>query len=259
MNKEYLEALEVLKTALHNEWLRFYPQLEELDEKTKFVDGVRMVGSDADAFLTVKQALNRLEAIDDANPNEALKDLEILKSHISARDMLGETNKKIALDICNDVEKALLKYQELEKEKLLFKNIHNTKVKTPLVSIFEGLSKDERFKFTEHLYYHWEGMKEALEEQNEQLTKENIELKKKLNKPHITWDDLTFPKEPTYIKATLNGVMVTIKCWKEYSKEWCTVNFGNASCNNMVFVHHGYDDETDTQTTIFDGLGLVRA
>lgn len=154
------------------------------------------------------------------------------------------------------IKQALLKAQEQEKEKLFFKNIHNTKVKTPLVAIFEGLSKDERFKFIEHIYYHWEEMKEALEEQNEQLTKENIELKKKLNKPHIMWKDLTFSKEPTYIKATLNNAMVTLKCWEENSKEWCGVNFCNAPCNNMLFVHHGYDDETDTQTTIFDALGF---
>lgn len=63
----------------------------------------------------IEQALKRLESIDNANPSEALRNLECLKSHISARDMLGETNKKIALDICNDVEQALLKAQENEK------------------------------------------------------------------------------------------------------------------------------------------------
>ena len=71
MSNEYLEALETLKTALHNEWLRFYPQFKELKEMTKFVDGVRMVGSDAEAFLTVKQALQRLEQIE--------KNIEICK------------------------------------------------------------------------------------------------------------------------------------------------------------------------------------
>ena len=82
------------------------------------------------------------------------------------------------------IKQALLKAQEQEKEKLFFKNIHNTKVKTPLVSIFEGLSKDERFKITEHIYYHWEEMKEALEEKNNELEKENAELKAKEQKEH---------------------------------------------------------------------------
>lgn len=73
----------------------------------------------------------------------------------------------------------------------------------------------------------------------------------------LQWKDLTFSKEPTYIKATLNNVMVTLKCWEENSKEWCVVNFDNAPCNNMLLVHHGYDDITDTQPILFDALGFI--
>lgn len=83
-------------------------------------------------------------------------------------------------------------------------------------------------------------------------------LKAQDTKKYLTWEDLIFSKEPTYIKATLNSIRVTIKCWKEYMKEWCSVDFNNAPCNNMMFVHHGYDDDTDTQTTIFDALGFER-
>lgn len=205
-----------------------------------------------------KELYKYLAAIDNSNSTEVLECLEEIEQKLECSIngglvLLKEDEIKI-----NTIKQALLKYQGLEKENLLFKNIHNTKVKTPLVSIFEGLSKEERFKFTEHIYYHWEEMKEALEEQNEQLTKENIELKKKLNKTHIMWDDLTFSKETTYIKATLNNVVVTLECWLEGKKEWCRANFNNAPCNNIVFVHHGYDDETDTQTTIFNALGFVR-
>ena len=77
-------------------------------------------------------------------------------------------------------------------------------------------------------------------------------------KHYLKWEDLIFSKEPIYIKATLNSIKVTIKCWKEYMKEWCSVDFNNAPCNNMMFVHHGYDDDTDTQPNLFDALGFVR-
>ena len=50
-----IEALENLKIPLHNEWLRFYPQFEEMGETTKIVDGCRMVKSDAYNYLTIKQ------------------------------------------------------------------------------------------------------------------------------------------------------------------------------------------------------------
>lgn len=89
-------------------------------------------------------------------------------------------------------------------------------------------------------------------------TIKNYILKTQEPKKYLKWEDLIFSKEPTYIKATLNSISVTIKCWKEYMKEWCSVDFNNAPCNNMMFVHHGYDDDTDTQSNLFDALGFVR-
>lgn len=135
----------------------------------------------------VEQALQRLEAIDNANPSEALESLEEI------RDFRYGENKLLVCqtEMYTTIKRALLKVQERE------------------------------------------------------------------NKKCLQWKDLTFSKEPTYIRAKLGSVRVTLKCWKEYSKEWCTVNFGNAPCNNMMFVYHGYDDETDTQTTIFDALGFI--
>lgn len=54
-NAKPSEALESLKTPLHNEWLRVYSQFKEIGETTKIVDGCRMVKSDADNYLTIKQ------------------------------------------------------------------------------------------------------------------------------------------------------------------------------------------------------------
>lgn len=75
---------------------------------------------------------------------------------------------------------------------------------------------------------------------------------------YLKWKDLTFPIRTSRIKATLNNAKVTLECWKEGSKEWCHVEFGNAACNNMLFVHHGYDDDTDTQSDLFDALGFKK-
>lgn len=172
MSKE-LEALERLKTA------------------PSFMGGTveYQACTQSEALLMqdyeiVKQALKRLEAIDNSNPSEALECLDKVYSRLPQWDLSRNT------DQCNIIKQALLKAQE--------------------------------------------------------------------PKQYLKWEDLIFSKEPIYIKATLNSIRVTIKCWKEYMKEWCSVDFNNAPCNNMMFVHHGYDDDTDTQPNLFDALGFVR-
>ena len=73
----------------------------------------------------------------------------------------------------------------------------------------------------------------------------------------LKWKDLTFSEEAITLKATLNNVPVTLECWLDNSsKQWCKVDFNNAPCNNMLFVHHGYNDDTDTQSSLFDALGF---
>ena len=143
-------------------------------------------------YELLKHAFQHLESIDNAEPSEALECLERIDNTLCLNNIKGKlefgiddeehTDCDSAIGMVEDLETIknyILKAQEQEKEKLFFKNIHNTKVKTPLVSIFNGLSKEERYKFTEHLYYNWEEMKEALEDKNNELEKENDELKKK--------------------------------------------------------------------------------
>jgi len=165
MSKEYIEAFKNLKQELY-----YSPnQIPDIDKWHE----------------TIEQALERLEAIDNAEPSEALGELEVLK------EMLDDFVKHKVIDKAfTTIKQALLKAQE--------------------------------------------------------------------PKQYLKWEDLIFSKEPTYIKATLNSISVTIKCWEEYMKEWCSVDFNNAPCNNMMFVHHGYDDDTDTQSNLFDALGFVR-
>lgn len=154
-------------------------------------------------LLVIEKALHRLESIDNANISEALEGVDILYANAVDLSKGNECIKYLPeylKPIKDNIKQALLKAQEQEKEKLLFKNIHNTKVKTPLVSIFEGLSRDERFKFTEHIYYHWEEMKEALEAKNEELVKENTELRLKAQEPkqYLKWEDLEFKEDNEY-------------------------------------------------------------
>lgn len=187
----------------------------------------------------VDKALARLEAIDNANPSEALKLAELLECDLQAtNDLVTRTiNGYDYLDILETIKQALINAQEKEKEKLLFKNIHNTKVKTPLVSIFNGLSKEERYKFTEHIYYNWEEMKEELEDMNKELEKENELLKERIQflekeynnlmedkdnleselfkhkepKKYLKCDDLEFDDDWKYQEVKLNGTKYTIK------------------------------------------------
>lgn len=188
MSKEYLEALNGLFDLVH---------CQDSFEKAQR------------CFDIVEEALDRLEAIDNSNPSEALECLEWLTSSLIGKYnlfyeevLINEEEYKESIECIKDdyniIKQALLKEQEKEKEKLLFKNIHNAKVKTPLVSIFEGLSKDERFKFTEHIYYHWEEMKEALEDKNNELEKENArseEILQKYYQEGITLDSVRALKQ----------------------------------------------------------------
>lgn len=131
-------------------------------------------------FDIVEQALLELKSIKESEPGKALECLENLFSNVVSTAYTRESSLK---DF-NTIKNYILKAQALEKEKIIFKHIHNTKVKTPLVSIFNGLNQEERHKFIEHIYYNWEKMKEALEDKNEELVKENTELKAKAQKEH---------------------------------------------------------------------------
>lgn len=123
----------------------------------------------------VEKALQRLEKIDNADYSEALECFHKIIWYVDI-----DYDKVMPLEK-NTVEQVLLKAQGNEQDKVFLKNLHNTKVKVPLVSIFNGLSQEKRFAYTEHIYYHWEEMKEALESEIEDIKteKENLESKSK--------------------------------------------------------------------------------
>lgn len=67
----------------------------------------------------VKQALQRLEAIDNANPSEALKEIGILRG-FNKVELKDDKNVNKSLDI---IKQALVKAQEQEKENEILKEI----------------------------------------------------------------------------------------------------------------------------------------
>lgn len=124
----------------------------------------------------IEQALQRLESIDSANPSEALECLERIDDVFylnKYRTTDGGNREEYEFYPSDTKEYDIIKQALMER--IVWKNIHNTKVKIPLCDVFNNpvpLSKEERHKYIEHIYYHWEEMKEALEDKISSLRKE---------------------------------------------------------------------------------------
>ena len=97
--------------------------------------------------------------------------------------------------------------QALE-QKIIWKNIHNSKVRIPLCDIVNGRTQEERFKIVEDIYYNWEEKKEALEDKVALLEKENKELKEnktlaekcwKIVKPFLEVEEYPKDERPYWI------------------------------------------------------------
>ncbi len=149
MSKEHLEALD--RMSVH----RFDDKYEEWDADYAIVESY-------------------LEEKDDVKPSEAMVCLKELKDIVS---VYGDSSH-----IIEPIKQVLLRAQEKEKDKVFLKNLHNTKVKVPLVDIFNGLPREKREAYTEHLYYHWQEMKESLEAKIESIKTEKENLESKLRK-----------------------------------------------------------------------------
>ena len=110
MNKEYLEAFKIVDNAIK-----------------KYSDmGFNLL--EAQALLTLEDALERLEQIDNTSPSGALKSLEVLEETITP--LLEPILAKYEDDLSNKItanyfvlKQALLKAQEMEKENELLKEI----------------------------------------------------------------------------------------------------------------------------------------
>lgn len=110
MSKEYLEAFKIV-----------YNNFDYL------ISDVCIENDDVNICLktikeqlpTIKRALQRLEANDNAEPSEALEDLEALEQDIKDRVILAEDRQ---LKLCAVVKQALLKAQEnIRSEEILQK------------------------------------------------------------------------------------------------------------------------------------------
>lgn len=117
MSKDYLEALEIL----YNNAKLDRDRIEEggvvtYAEEIEHNEGIKPY------YKTLKQALQRLEAIDNANPSEALRELSIIR-HLEIG--FDKNRKPITLndiDGLNTIKNCILKAQEQEKVlKIIFK------------------------------------------------------------------------------------------------------------------------------------------
>ena len=165
----------------------------------------------------VRETLERLEATDNASPSEALEILLKAKQvcDVSCIEMCNNCQKKTAY---NTIKQALL-------ERIVWKNIHNTKVRMPLCDVFNNptpLSKEERYKYIEHIYYHWEEMKESLEDKIVSLQKELKQtlLKAQEQKQYIKWEDLEFKEESNVLLVRM-GDNVYKMTYRLYENEGC--------------------------------------
>ena len=104
MSKEYLEAFKNLKQELY-----YSPnQIPDIDKWHE----------------TIEQALQRLESIDNANPSEALKCLEVIENALWDDDFHYQRHSKLL----DTIEQALLKAQE-PKQYLKWKDLEKFKDK----------------------------------------------------------------------------------------------------------------------------------
>ena len=89
MSKEYLEALEEIRDFRYGE--------------------DKLLVCQTEMYSTIKQALKRLESIDNANPSEALKELELVEDWIQARELKISNVIEPSL---STIKQALIKSQE---------------------------------------------------------------------------------------------------------------------------------------------------
>ena len=182
------------------------------------------------AHKTVEDALKRLEALDNAEPSEALKCLEYIKSQSP---------------ICYDNDG---KFYEFEKEfdtikqalmeRIVWKHIHNTKVKIPLCDVFNNpvpLSKEERHKYIEHIYYHWEEMKESLEDKIASLQEELKQALIKAEKEHKVLEIIK-NKPQAELSCIQLGKIKTYEEYLEYTSVWELDLYGD-----MVYEEEEFD------------------
>jgi len=106
MSKEYSEALEMLKNRA----------LSDLDSISKTAIPICEKSNDEvmKSYEVLKQALQRLEAIDNSDPSEALESLDYLHN---SKIYEYDDDDEYFIDNYRVVEAALLKAQEAEVKK----------------------------------------------------------------------------------------------------------------------------------------------
>lgn len=200
MEKEF-EALEDLKNYLFNKWkqnhINFgcdYKLEAELEKQLKNLD-------------PINQALTELKAIKEAQPSEALKELE---QNIKDRIILAEDRQ---LKLCATIKQTLLKAQENEKELV---DVEKVKSGKTIIHIGKDLVMMNKAKYYEYLELEEEPVSKRILQAKCEEQEKVLEILKPLCEVVET------PvKKIRYLK--INGVVVyTFKSEEEFNllKRW---------------------------------------
>lgn len=144
------------------------------------------------------------------------KYLELLKWKDSQQDLIKGKDEYIA-KLCND--RAELK-EEIKRLDSQYKNIHNTKVKVPLCDILNGLSRSEREKVIEDIYY---SQAERQDFYDNKISKLENEIAKLRDENHLLNNLQMFKKficEGVLIAREQNHTYLQLHLTPEL-KEWC--------------------------------------
>lgn len=217
------------------------------------------------AVTNVEQALQRLESIDNAEPSEALKKLEMLSDCAEAiketpsSNWVEYANNETELDYqlwiaYEDLKQYILKSQEQEKE-----NAYIEKIKTMMKQkdcVLRYIESEDCFAVRTILSDGWykltpefveNNVKEEIKplplvEKNKQLREENAELKKVLE---IIKKHFIIKFEEDNVKGDVWGRLISIQS-KEDEGDWDTT-----ACANIV----DYKEDFELLKRYFDKKG----
>ena len=213
MSKEYLEALERIKNKFINFFHEDNPDVESIED-----------------------ALQRLEAIDNTSPNEALKWLDQIIEYIT-EDKKVKYKATILFD-CEIIKDALLKAQEMEKG-----NVYCTGVRSfgkEIISLKQSIEQcnDKPIYYTSRSFGNKYIVPQKIFEEQEKENARYKQLEEKLGCPleiyvGINQRDITtvydkngidhIIKHDTIIKDSffaVNGFTLIECMWNMYRKTW---------------------------------------
>ena len=193
-------------------------------------------------LLIIEQALQRLEAIYNANPSEALKDLEEIKSQSPVCHYDDGSKSYVFEKEFNTIKQALLKAQELEKE-VVSPNSVNLLMQELDCKDFAELRKYARCGYEK--INNFKGSKEVKIEIPESSLMDYNPVKQ-----YLKWEDLEFKED--------NETKIKVRMGEHIYDLW----YGSYKTGYGIFKQKcslaGYEFDEDYDIDIFNDLHLER-